>query len=142
MFGTGCTTDDYLNGVRAMLSEIAVTCTAHPVDLIIYNAGTDILERDPLGRCADRVDCGTVVTVLTVIYVLKEACHTEAAHDRINVSPCGVCKRDEAVFDLALKLRTPVCMLLSGGYARGNWRVVLDSVSNLLSKHHLLPDRS
>lgn len=57
---------------------------------------------------------------------------------RVHVSAEGVRVRDEMVFDMALELKTPVCMLLSGGYARGNWRVVLDSLTNLLTKYNLI----
>lgn len=137
-----------------MLRDVATACEARPVDLIIYNAGTDVLDGDPLGRCWP-VLCGQAVQVMMldfVTYVVKTCvceCHLRCVYtvshpylNRVHVSKEGVCRRDEMVFELALKLRTPVCMLMSGGYARGNWRVVLQSLTNLLTKYNLLPDRT
>eukprot|EP00208_Stichococcus_sp_RCC1054_P002713 CAMPEP_0206135296 /NCGR_PEP_ID=MMETSP1473-20131121/612_1 /ASSEMBLY_ACC=CAM_ASM_001109 /TAXON_ID=1461547 /ORGANISM="Stichococcus sp, Strain RCC1054" /LENGTH=358 /DNA_ID=CAMNT_0053527103 /DNA_START=325 /DNA_END=1401 /DNA_ORIENTATION=- len=75
-------------------------------DVILYNAGTDILEGDPLGRMA--------------------------------VSAAGVEERDQAVWRLARDLRVPICMVLSGGYAKDNWRVVGNSLAELLRSFNLV----
>lgn len=43
-----CTSDEYLDELNSALSE-ADQC-GQPPDLVIHNAGTDILDEDPLGR--------------------------------------------------------------------------------------------
>lgn len=58
------------------------------------------------------------------------------------MSEQGIAQRDQMVFSLALQLGTPVCMLLSGGYAKNNWKVVLGSITNLLSTFSLLKSQS
>jgi histone deacetylase 11 len=46
-FRCGCKDDEYLSELKKTM-KIAMECEP---DFIIYNAGTDILEGDPLGRC-------------------------------------------------------------------------------------------
>lgn len=60
-------------------------------------------------------------------------------HPSIHVSAQGITQRDEMVFKLAHQLETPICMLLSGGYAKDNYRVVLASITNLLNTFSLIP---
>lgn len=68
-------------------------------DLIIYVAGTDILEGDPLGG--------------------------------LSISEEGVIARDEMVFKNALERKTPIVMLLGGGYQKSNAGVISRSILNL-----------
>lgn len=75
-------------------------------DLIVYNAGTDILINDPLGR--------------------------------LKVTPEGVIKREEMIFQYALDVDAPIVMLLSGGYTRTTHVVIADSILHLSKKFHLL----
>lgn len=76
----------------------------HP-GIIVYNAGTDILERDPLG-------C-------------------------LLISPEGIIKRDEIVFQKARERNIPIMMVTSGGYQRCTSRVIADSILNLYNKGYL-----
>jgi histone deacetylase 11 len=71
-------------------------------DIIYYNAGTDVLEKDPLGA--------------------------------LDISPEGVIKRDEIVFNEAFKRKIPIVMLLSGGYQKSNYEVIAKSILNLKEK--------
>lgn len=75
-------------------------------DFIFYNAGSDILVGDPLGRMA--------------------------------VTAEGVQRRDHLVWSLARQRRVPICMVLSGGYAKDNARVVADSIAHLLRTFRLI----
>jgi len=74
-------------------------------DVIYYNAGTDILEGDPLGG--------------------------------MSVSPEGIAKRDEMVFQQAFDRKIPIVMLLSGGYQKSNAAVIAASIENLNKKFGL-----
>ena len=78
-------------------------------DLIVYNAGTDVLDGDPLGHC--------------------------------RVSAEDVVARDQQVWQYAADKRAPICMLLSGGYARHSATVIAQSIANLFRTFRLgLPD--
>ncbi|XP_069500082.1 histone deacetylase 11 isoform X3 [Ambystoma mexicanum] len=68
-------------------------------DVIVYNAGTDILEGDPLGG--------------------------------LSISPQGIVKRDEIVFQIAKRHRIPILMVTSGGYQKRTARIIADSILNL-----------
>jgi len=72
--------------------------------IIYYNAGTDILQYDPLG-CLD-------------------------------ITPEGVVKRDDMVFEEARKRNIPLVMLLSGGYQKTNAGVIANSVTSILQKYY------
>ena len=75
-------------------------------ELVIYNAGTDCMERDPLGR--------------------------------LNISPKGIIKRDEIVFEFAYEAyQVPIVMVLSGGYQMTNAPVIADSIENLVNRFKL-----
>ncbi len=74
-------------------------------DLVIYNAGTDVLTGDPLGA--------------------------------LDISAEGIVKRDEMVFQKALAEKTPIVMLLSGGYQKSNAAVIAASLLNLRRKFGL-----
>lgn len=56
---------------------------------------------------------------------------------RMAVSAKGVLERDELVFGAAFDAQVPICMLLSGGYAKRNARVIADSLKNLFIKFDL-----
>ncbi|XP_062842937.1 histone deacetylase 11 isoform X2 [Trichomycterus rosablanca] len=71
-------------------------------DIIVYNAGTDILDGDPLGGLA--------------------------------ISPQGIVKRDEIVFNAARKRGIPILMVTSGGYQKKTARIIADSILNLGSR--------
>jgi histone deacetylase 11 len=76
-------------------------------DLIIYNAGTDPYELDPLGR--------------------------------LGLSAEGIIERDMMVWKFAVsELRVPICMLLSGGYAKDRARIIADSIAALFDNLALL----
>jgi histone deacetylase 11 len=55
-----------------------------------------------------------------------------------NVSPQGVVKRDEMVFEYALANKIPVTMLFGGGYQPSNAGIIADSIENLDRKFGLL----
>ena len=80
-------------------------CVLLQPDIVMYNAGTDILDGDPLGH--------------------------------MQVSAAGIAARDAAVFEAARGAQTPVCMVLSGGYAKGNAAVIADSIANLITEFNL-----
>ena len=80
-------------------------CVPLQPDIVMYNAGTDILDGDPLGH--------------------------------MRVSAAGIAARDAAVFEAARAAQAPVCMVLSGGYVKGNAAVIADSIANLITKFKL-----
>lgn len=71
-------------------------------EFILYNAGTDVIEGDPLGQCS--------------------------------ITPEGIIKRDQIVFELAIQKDIPIVMVLSGGYQLSNAAVIADSIENLIEK--------
>ncbi len=75
-------------------------------DIIIYIAGSDILQGDPLGR--------------------------------LNISSETLIQRDELVFKYALDSKTPIVMLLGGGYQKSNAAIIAKSITNLIEKYKLL----
>ncbi|XP_052287071.1 histone deacetylase 11-like isoform X2 [Dreissena polymorpha] len=88
--------EDYLKLVADNLTEALSEFTP---DVIVYNAGTDILEGDPLGH--------------------------------LNISAKGILKRDEIVFEHAIKRKIPIVMVTSGGYQRSTGQIIADSILNL-----------
>jgi histone deacetylase 11 len=78
-------------------------------DLIIYNAGSDIFEQDPLGKMA--------------------------------VTEQGIIERDLFLFSQAFANKTPILMVLSGGYSTESAHIVSASVENILKKFNLIPAR-
>lgn len=78
-------------------------------DLIIYNAGSDIFEQDPLGKMA--------------------------------VTEQGIIERDLFLFSQAFANKTPLLMVLSGGYSTESAHIVSTSIENILKKFHLIPKR-
>ena len=51
-----------------------------------------------------------------VIYNAGSDCMVGDPLGQLNLSPDGVVKRDEIVFELCLEAKIPVVMILSGGY--------------------------
>ena len=90
---------EYFPPVRVALDKAFKTFKP---DLVIYNAGTDILTGDPLGA--------------------------------LDISAPGIVKRDEMVFQKATDAKTPIVMLLSGGYQKSNAGVIAASLLNLRRK--------
>ncbi|XP_021835528.1 histone deacetylase 2 [Spinacia oleracea] len=97
---SGTTTDVYLKELDGALE---VARRMFDPELVVYNAGTDILDGDPLGS--------------------------------LRISPDGVIKRDEKVFEFAREKGVPIVMLTSGGYMKSSARVIADSIINLSRKH-------
>ncbi len=64
-------------------------------DLIVFNAGTDIMEGDPLGH----------LSISAKGYFFE---------DGLGLTALGVAQRDQLVFGHALKRKIPICMVLSG----------------------------
>lgn len=56
---------------------------------------------------------------------------------QLAVSPAGVVRRDERVWQWALDRGVPVVQLLSGGYARNSAQVISDSIDNLARRFKL-----
>ena len=57
---------------------------------------------------------------------------------RCHVSAAGVCKRDEMVFAAALEAGVPICMALSGGYAKNSASVISQCLSHIFTKFKLI----
>jgi histone deacetylase 11 len=95
--------EKYLNKIN---SSIVNSIEEFSPSFIIYNAGTDCLDGDPLGR--------------------------------LSISKEGIIKRDEIVFELAIKNKIPIVMLMSGGYQRSNGEIIGQSIENLIVKFELL----
>ena len=54
------------------------------------------------------------------------------------ISPEGIIKRDEIVFENALKRNIPILMVLSGGYQQTNAEIIAKSIMNLDSRFNLV----
>lgn len=50
----------------------------------------------------------------------------------------AVCKRDDMVFAAALKAGAPICMALSGGYAKNSAQVISQCLSHVFTKFNLI----
>ncbi|CAL8468554.1 g8094 [Coccomyxa elongata] len=104
---TGTGDEEYLamldKGLHTAFSEFTP-------DIVLYNAGTDILIGDPLGRC--------------------------------RVSPDAVAKRDEMVFQAAHDAGVPICMALSGGYAKDSAGVISKCIEHVVQKFGLIQPSS
>lgn len=96
---SGASEAAFMDAVAAALQEVERKFSP---DLVVYVAGTDCLEGDPLGR--------------------------------LQVSPQGIVRRDEMVFEFAARARAPIVMVTAGGYLKSNARIIADSISNLAAK--------
>lgn len=101
----GTTDEDYMDYLKYVLQKFEKEYISK-TDIIFFNAGSDVLKMDPLGR--------------------------------MEISPECLCKRDEAVFDLALRYNKPIVYVLSGGYAKGSARLICNSIENLITKFDLI----
>lgn len=50
----------------------------------------------------------------------------------------AVCKRDEMVFAATLEAGVPICMALSGGYAKESAQVISQCLSHVFTKFKLV----
>ncbi len=91
--------EEYLETV---LESVSLAIKNSQPDLIIYNAGSDVLLGDALGQ--------------------------------MNITRKGMIKRDEIVFEYAMKSKIPILMVLSGGYTSASAEIVADSIENILRK--------
>lgn len=103
----GTSTERYLDLLR---KELPAALDAEQPDLLIYNAGVDIYEHDPLGE--------------------------------LGVSEAGIKERDRFVFSEAQKRGIPIVMLLSGGYTSESYRIIGESIADLIGSLGLLEDKS
>ncbi len=89
--------EEYLHLLK---EKIPLAIQEFKPNLIIYNAGTDIYEKDPLGK--------------------------------LKISKAGIIKRDEFIFKQAIQNKIPILMVLSGGYHKDSFKIVSESIENLL----------
>ena len=61
---------------------------------------------------------------------------------RCKVSAEAVCTRDEMVFSAALEFGVPICMALSGGYAKDSAKVITQCLSHVFNKFQLIQKSS
>lgn len=99
----GIVDKDYLEALKTCLKR---SFGRFKPDIVMYNAGTDVLVGDPLGNC--------------------------------KVSSDGVILRDQMVWEAALANGAPICMALSGGYAKESAALISSSLKNLIEKFDLL----
>lgn len=57
---------------------------------------------------------------------------------RCRVSPEAVAKRDEMVFQAAYNAGVPICMALSGGYAKDSAGVISSCIKHVIQKFGLI----
>jgi len=57
---------------------------------------------------------------------------------QMNISPEGIIKRDELIFEYCLSTyKVPVVMILSGGYQLTNAPTIAESIENIIIKFKL-----
>jgi histone deacetylase 11 len=61
---------------------------------------------------------------------------------RCNVSADAVAKRDEMVFQAAKSAGVPICMALSGGYARNSAQVISKCIEHVIRTFGLIVPHS
>jgi len=93
------TDDDHDQAYLRKLESIQTSILTFKPELIIYSAGTDILEGDP--------------------------------GSQLIITGEGIVKRDEMVFEMAVKNKVPILMLLADG---NNPEVISSSIQNLKRK--------
>lgn len=101
-YHSGCKGDEFIDLLKDGLKQ---SFDEYQPDIIFYNAGTDLMDGDPLGRCC--------------------------------IPEKDIIKRDEMVFEQAISRKTPIVMVLSGGYQQSNARVIAESIGNLQQKFNL-----
>ena len=95
-------------------------------DFVLYNAGTDCLEGDPLGDL--NLSADSIVQRDELVF--RHCLHSQPTHQSV---PEG----QEAGASAARTSGTPVMMVLSGGYQPNNAAVIARSVLNLREKFGL-----
>ncbi|MFO0915597.1 MAG: histone deacetylase [Pirellulales bacterium] len=95
-----CTDADYMTALRNRLPGFLDSVTHSRVGLAIYNAGSDVIAGDPVGR--------------------------------LNISASTVRERDLFVVAELRRRGIPAVMVLGGGYTKQSYRLVADSVIELL----------
>ena len=55
---------------------------------------------------------------------------------RLAVSPEGISKRNEIVFDFANRLKAPLCITMGGGYPNKDWAPIIDAHANVYIQAH------
>ncbi|XP_073998894.1 histone deacetylase 11 isoform X2 [Rhodnius prolixus] len=135
--------DEYLDKVETNLEQSL--SQFHP-DLLVYNAGTDILSGDSLGRLSITPKVNFLFTAYCYGSGKKEkekgkreksekgGLNRWFATQRLwNAGSilAGVIRRDELVFMKARERRVPIVMLTSGGYCRESAQVIAESIGNL-----------
>lgn len=98
-----CTDLEYLQGLRERLPGFLDSVAKSRIGLAIYNAGTDVIAGDPVGR--------------------------------LSISAATILERDRFVIGELRKRSLPTIMLLSGGYTRESYRLVAESVQQLIKTH-------
>lgn len=104
---------------------IQKAATIFKPELVVYNAGTDVLEGDPLGRLLVSFSnlnlcqqCGCIKLRCTDVPRVFHNSRLEVIDEIkvrwLQVSPEGVKQRDEMVFQFAKDQNAPVIMLTSG----------------------------
>lgn len=99
-----------------------------PYDMVFYNAGTDVLDGDPLGRLGVSRD-GIIKRdqVGKGIY--------SAPVDITNTDPSTILM--QMVWETSLTLSSPIVQCLSGGYSRESASVVVDALVALVKRFGL-----
>lgn len=87
--------------------------------IVVYNAGTDILKGDRLG-------CLSISSNVCIVHIFNTP----------NKFCClqGIITRDELVFSQCRSRHIPVVMLTSGGYLKQTARIIASSILNLHAK--------
>jgi histone deacetylase 11 len=93
-----CDDKKYLSIVENGLKK---AFTDFKADIVYYNAGTDILDSDPIGH--------------------------------LSITAKGIIERDHLVFKACIERNIPIVMVLSGGYAKENAKVISDSIESLFT---------
>ncbi len=73
--------------------------------------------------------------------LMKTPCHminAAALFHRCSVSAEAVAKRDEMVFQAAYDAGVPICMALSGGYAKDSAGVISECIKHIIQKFGLI----
>lgn len=128
----GTEDDEYLDKVERNLQK---ALQEHPPDVVVYNAGTDILEGDRLGGLSIspqvRPDLGG--GGWGRLWGPRHSREGGRLPLRLPLPPQGIVKRDELVFRVVRGRQVPILMVTSGGYQKRTARIIADSILNLYS---------
>ncbi|CAG0890657.1 unnamed protein product [Cyprideis torosa] len=76
-----------------------------------------------------------------VFYNAGTDCMAGDLQGELEITPTGIVKRDELVFEAAVKRHTPIVLVTSGGYTSDSARVIADSILNLHKKRLITPNK-